>query len=395
MPRTSARCALTLALSLMVASCAGGTEPGAEWAGTTNTLANGRVVVTSPDVPLEPTWGLVEELRVGALESEGPDLFGQINGIELGAGGEVYILDGQASEVRVFDAHGGFQRAMGRRGEGPGELMAPSGLALDSEGILWVMNWRNARYTGFNPATGEVQSEPRRHISYAALPWAGQFQSGDLLVDVGLDRDGQPAILRLDAALEPSDTLAIPASDDSDLITYARNGVRIATMPQPFAPQAQWTPRPQGGVVMGNGADYSLHRVTFEGDTTLTMTLERAPVPVSAAERDTVLAAYRERESYLDGAAPDRDLRPRSSKPAHGFLHVDDQDRTWVRGATPAGTETVWDLFGADGRYLTQVPVPDAGAIFMFVVRGDRLAVVSQAEGYPQVVVYRLVAGEG
>lgn len=30
----------------------------------------------------------------------------------------------------------------------------PAGMALDATGILWVMDWANARYDAFDPATG-------------------------------------------------------------------------------------------------------------------------------------------------------------------------------------------------------------------------------------------------
>ncbi len=87
---------LTGVLSVL-AACADGPSSEAGWAGSVDTLATGRVVVRSPDVPLDSGWTLREEFRLGSLDGDGPDLFGQVVGLELGTGGEVHVLDGQSS----------------------------------------------------------------------------------------------------------------------------------------------------------------------------------------------------------------------------------------------------------------------------------------------------------
>jgi hypothetical protein len=151
-------------MAFLLASCGNpGQSVEMEWAGSVDTLVSGRVLVRSPDAPTDGSSTLMERFRVGSEDAEGPDLFGSIEGLALGPEGEVYVLDGQASEVRVFDSEGGFERAFGGEGEGPGELSSPSGLALDSQETLWVMNWGNGRYTGFDAVTGGVRREvPRR-----------------------------------------------------------------------------------------------------------------------------------------------------------------------------------------------------------------------------------------
>jgi len=364
------------------------------WSGTVDTLPSGRILVRSPDQPLwgeGEGWTLRERFRLGALDSDGPDMFGEIRDVELGEGGELYVLDGQADEVRVFGDDGTHLRTFGRSGEGPGEFNRPAGMALDSQGTLWVMNWGNARYTGFDPRTGEVRREARRLASFAAFPWPGLVDEDGRLFDVGLDRTGEPSILRMDTAFVPRDTMALPRAGDEHFIAFRRGEVMVMATLDPFAPRPAWTPRPRGGIVVGEGAEYRVHRIDFSGDTSMTMELLREPVRVTAAERDSALSVFEGMIEMADGARPDRRPRVPDVKPAHGTLFVDDADRIWVRRTPTPGATTAWDVIGEDGRFLGQVDMPDPPGFVRPSVRGDRVAIVTQPDGVPTVVVYDLV----
>ena len=365
-----------------------------DWGGTIDTLESGRIVVRNPDRPslaAEGSWTLVERFRVGALDGEGPDVFGDIRDIELGMGGELYVLDSQAAEVRVFGPEGQHLRTMGRQGEGPGELNRPAGLALDPLGTLWVMNWGNARYTGFDPGTGELRREVRRLASFASLPWPGIVDDERRLTDVGLDRGGEPAILRLDTTFVPTDTMVLPRAGEEHLVTFRRGDLRVMSSVDPFAPQPAWAPRPRGGVVLGEGADFRLHRVSFEGDTSMTIELSREPTPVTDQERDSALSAFERTAELADGATPDRSPRVASTKPAHGAIFVDDSDWIWVQVNTGAGV--AWDVIGPDGRYLAQIRAPVPPSFIRPAVRGDRVALVTLTDEVPTVIVFELSTG--
>lgn len=191
---------LVPSVAVALAACVADARPGADgWAGSVDTLANGRVVVRNAAASLVAAR-LEERFRLGSLDGEGPELFGGIDGVALGPEGEVYVLDGQAAELRVFDGDGTHVHTIGRQGEGPGELDRASGLALDGSGTVWVLNWGNGRYSGFDAASGVVLREVLRPIAFATFPWQGGFQHGDRLVDVGLDLAGEIAVMRFDTS---------------------------------------------------------------------------------------------------------------------------------------------------------------------------------------------------
>lgn len=73
-----------------------------------------------PDAtPLE----IVEDLRIGALESERDELmFHGIHDILVDAEGRIFVGDDQSGSVRVFGEDGTFVREFGGKGEGPAEI---------------------------------------------------------------------------------------------------------------------------------------------------------------------------------------------------------------------------------------------------------------------------------
>lgn len=366
---------------------------GDEWSGTIDTLETGRVVVRNPGATgsrAGDAWQLRERFRLGTLGGDGPELFGQIGDIELGPGGELYVLDSQAHEVRVFGPDGAHVRTFGRSGEGPGELNRPAGMALDADGILWIMNWGNARYSGFDPGTGELVTEKRRRASFTVMPWPGEFDPSGRLLDTGLGGNGEPVILLLDSAFVPQDTLELPRPDERHQVLFTRGDVAVMSVMVPFAPQPSWAPHPDGGIVVGEGDAYRVHRIDFHGDTTRTIEVLRAPVPVTSAERDSALAEFAEIGRSAGGATPDQQPRVPSNKPAHGAIFVDHTGRVWVRAAAGSGQGAVWDVLGRDGRMIGQVSIATSPGFLAPSLREDRLAVATSVDGIPTIIVYEL-----
>lgn len=87
---------------------------------------------------------------------------GSTNGAVEGQNGEVFILDGMNKKVAVFDKDGGFLRAFGGAGEGPGEFRQPIRIAIGPDGSVYVWDRGLKRISRFG-ADG-------RSISQRLLP---------------------------------------------------------------------------------------------------------------------------------------------------------------------------------------------------------------------------------
>ena len=112
-------------------------------------------------------WAIREDFRIGAADGPREILFGgNLASVSLGPHGQIFVLDFQAEEIRVFDGKGAFVRNIGRPGQGPGELARPMALGWDSAERLWVPNAFNGRHTVFATLT-----KPRRFC------WFGKNRS--------------------------------------------------------------------------------------------------------------------------------------------------------------------------------------------------------------------------
>jgi len=58
--------------------------------------------------------------------------------VDADEAGKVYVLDRKAGQIKVFDPQGNFLRAIGRRGQGPGEFQEPRYFRLHLRIISWL-----------------------------------------------------------------------------------------------------------------------------------------------------------------------------------------------------------------------------------------------------------------
>jgi hypothetical protein len=137
-----------------------------------------------------------------------------------------------------------------------------------------------------------------------------------------------------------------------------------------------------------------LHRIGFDGDTMLTVEVSAPSVRVTASERDSVLTAFQELVES-SGGTPERQPRVPDTKPAHGPILLDEQNRLWVQRLPAAGEAPRWDVLGSEGDYVGHVRLPMVVNAVLRSVRADRVAVSAELAGVPTVIVYDLVKGSG
>ncbi|MGH7467935.1 MAG: hypothetical protein ACRENP_08105 [Longimicrobiales bacterium] len=135
-------------------------------------------------------------------------------------------------------------------------------------------------------------------------------------------------------------------------------------------PQHAWWSKPS------HENDYRILRATFTGDTTLIFDSRRPAVPVSSTERDSVIAAIRERA----GSNLDWSLIPHT-KPIVTQMFVAAEGDVWVKVTTAQDSLNTYDVFGSDGRYKgTAVTALRVMPFLRPVVRGDRFWAIVRDE---------------
>lgn len=341
----------------LLSACGEGADPA--WGEiTVDTLADGTIHVLNPGTGLwgeEPAWRLVEDVRIGAVEGEGPDVFGQIRGVAVDSRGRVHVLDAQAHELRVFRPDGTHLRTLGGRGEGPGELSQPFGLGIDGSDRVWVADWNN-RYTVWDSSGALAGTRARPFVVFPFMTTFGF--DGDRLIESSTlgtgDEESRPALIRLSLEDEVADTFPVPRFEP-EVYALMEGGLMRMAATVPFSPGQSRALGQGDHYWMGTGDRYRLHRVRLQGDTVRIVEREYERVPVTRAERDSALGTPFLRRMREEGGEVDPARIP-DHKPAFRSLQVEDRGYLWVVLPNPAGEEgTRLDVFDPEGRYLGQL----------------------------------------
>jgi hypothetical protein len=218
-------------------------------------------------------------------------VFGSVTALETDTLGRVFVLDGQAQEVKIFDSRGVHLTSIGRRGEGPGEFLRASGLNVDGNGHVWVWDPGNQRFSKFS-VDGRLLHEVPRRVGGAVLPWRGELASTGQLIDWGLDFPerrsstdlGRSTVfypIRVDLAGGALDTLG-------PVVFNAKTDYEFRL---PFRNSLTFMLTRGGNLWLGQTETYTLYRTTLAGDTTLVVSrFDVHPERVSQVERDSILA---------------------------------------------------------------------------------------------------------
>lgn len=117
----------------------------------------------------------------------------------------IYVVDAGSNRVLVFDFEGKFLRAVGNKGQGPGEFVRPTGAGLLPGGGLAVADLGNNRIQTFDAAGKLVRSVTMTEARVAdfvfydgrffTVPSAG---ASNYSLNMGSEENNQPLVIVLD-----------------------------------------------------------------------------------------------------------------------------------------------------------------------------------------------------
>jgi hypothetical protein len=349
-------------------------------------------------------WALRESLRIGALEGDGPELFGEIGDVAVDGEGRIYVLEEQAHEIRVFGPDGSHLRTIGRQGGGPGELNVPFGgeIEFDPTGRLVVHNSMNRRWEIFTPEGESVGSTPIQTSYFGSSTVRGT--DGALYmrdgVRTGEGGERQPVVIRREVrgdSLTTTDTLPAPPLPEREAVELTANAggnTMTALMPVPFVHQPSWQFHPEGHFWVEPGDGYRLVALDLDHDTLRIVERAYTPVPVTEAEVEEALEPFSSGPFAGSDAAPSRSRIPDHHPPMGTFRVDDPTGHLWVL-RTLGPDLYAWDVFDPRGRYLGEVETEvELAALSVHAITADAVYGVLTGE-LDEPYVVRLALEKG
>ena len=284
-------------LAITVVACGGTTFDFAPW---TIVLAGEAPVFSyGPAQPEERAANrieLVEDLVIRASDDDRASFF-SVGTIAVDASGLIYVVDSGNTRIQVFDDSGNYVRTLGREGQGPGELMLPSAIAVVGNRV--VVNDLLNRRLGIWTLAGD-------HVADVTL------HGGRLMAEsiYGLGDDAFVTSFRSVSALGSRNVVASFGLDGEQRERFAE-----AALVEPvvlgervgfgmFSPQLAVVADTLGGLYLADGVEYQVHAHEASGERrwSLRVAAARAPLSIEVQNRAVELARSRVPDLEATGA---------------------------------------------------------------------------------------------
>jgi hypothetical protein len=384
----------------------------------------------------------VTQFSIGSEDGEDWELLSRVTQVAFDKEENLYVLDGGNNRVLVFNPQGKFLRKFGKKGGGPGELMAPVGIAVTAAGEVAVTDLGRPAVSLFkkdgsfikNLQLGDELGMPVMQQGTFAHPSGGvvvrtmssPIRRGSVEQISARPMTGRKSPITWFAADNKTTKLfdipmpdVTPKVEDSGGSQGARQ-VAVRIQIPAFSPPTAWGVLPNGSAVIGNDINYKL-AIARNGK--VERYIERPFTARKVTEADKTKEKQRRREQMarggngmtlsmggnrggntqrtmsLGGPQSKEDIERSLNEltfneymPVMAGMYVDPRGRIWVqRTGREVGQDGPIDFIDAAGRYLG-------------TVTGQRLPVAVSASGraayierddmdVEKVVVRKLPAG--
>lgn len=377
------RALITAAVMLALAAAAANAGT---WAGKVTTGANGAKTVASPAKGFSEsaTLKLPELWRLGGDSEDEEEFFGVISDIDIDAAGNVYLLDSQLNQAKIYTKDGEFVRAIGREGEGPGEFRMPSAMFFtkdDKVAVMQTMPGKIVQLSKDGKPSGE-HPIPKAPDGGFQLIQGGDARGGNIVIYMARQQFDQAA-----GKWSRSSFLTSIDATGKQLAEYSKkeNVITMAAAEMNDASwdtfERRWEVAPDGKVYACNSYDnYEVTVYDKTGKVEKVITREYKHVPRTADEKDFMNRMF----SHWAKMIPNCKVTINPMNKDIETIYVRDDGSLWVLSSQgsrnlAAGTLGTFDVFNPEGQFVKQVTLQGQGNPLedLYVFEKDRLYVVT------------------
>ena len=271
--------------------------------------------------------------------------------------GNIYVLDAQACDIKKFDRKGKFLKALGRKGQGPGEFEAPSRLAVSGEKLI-VYDSGNARLSCLGTDGSFITNIARTSDLEIVNDIKGLPDGGFVMEDVkyNYDRMDKPQDFRIcvkGPGPGPEKDIYKRSILRTILVRLPQNAVTGYT--QPYCPNIYWSVSPNGRILIGFSDKYELEIHDPATGRMSVISRPWKPVGITAEDRKRVMDSMvlQENNSTILNAIR-KSIKFPDHKPSFDDVLFDPEGNILVHPIT-RGQAFVYDTFLSDGTFISRV----------------------------------------
>jgi hypothetical protein len=365
-PRPESWAVATAAVALLVLGGILSPAAAGDWKGSEETKegvlhvmnpaqpANGSVTVTPKEL-----W------RIGGDTDDENQLFGVIIRVTSDEDGNIYLLDLQLSEVKVFSPDGKYLRTLGREGEGPGEFRVPTDLFFVPGGNIGVLQAAPAKIvllTKDGEPAGDYPTPQIEGEGFVGLVGA-RYAEDHLVVMAQVNNFDQEK-----GTFTQSMILNSVDPQGKEIARYYDES-RVWEFSNPVIDETKWDTIQNRWVVGKDGRvygcttfdGYQIHVWKPDGSIDRIIECEHTPHKRTLAEMDRVRKVY----EVFTRQAPNSEVKIGDHDKDISSLYLRDDGTLWVLNSNGArvgeGTIGIFDVFNPQGRFVKQVTLSGQG----------------------------------
>jgi len=303
-------------------------------------VENEVIIIKNPKTPLFPNKKLIlkKELAIGEESS----VFLDIRTVRVDKDENIYVLDQKDCKIKMFDKSGKHIRDIGKRGNGPGEMMLPLVMEMISEKDIMIFDRLNLRITKFN-SDGNIL----KTISTAKFSRS---------LNIIPDSLGNFFVLILNYSADGETIYELKKLDSEFNLLFNIGAIKTplsaSEIIQVISKQIYFQLTNKQNVIWGINTEYELQIVDNNGKPLRKIIKDYKPIHISEAGKKELL-----RRIYTSGRIPPGKKAnfPRDYPPFHYFI-TDDQDWIYVKTYERVGDEGFYyDIFDSDGKYVSRI----------------------------------------
>lgn len=362
---------LILSVFLVAVSCK---EKEAKWRGSISQV-DGITVVANPKEPIygPEVFELTEELVIKSEEGQEGYMFENILNLVVDDAENIYACDTKAAQIKVFDKEGEFLRAIGKRGQGPGEFMYPLDIQYLPQGEILVNDIQRAWMSYFS-----LDGEYLRGLSTSTIPAFRRPEAdshGNLVAGYVTGQDDFQCVLAKFAPdLVPIQTICMqPVVTKPPLMEYFE-AARTTNL--------VWTVSREDNIFWGVITRYEINVHNLDGKLIKRILRDSDGVAITAKERENLI-----RDLFGSNQVPPSiTLKLSDNYPPFIRFTWDEEGRLFVQTyeKTADGGSEYYDVFDSEGKFIVRIALKSRPMVW----RNQKLYTIEDEDEFQAIKRY-------